>query len=59
MVKTFECDLPPKYVVISDCGKGLLSAVELKLVGARYTMYCQQIAENINETYGKDYRAIF
>jgi hypothetical protein len=59
LVAAFECDLPPKYVTISDRDKGLLSAVESKLVGVRHAMCCQHIAENIYRRYGKDYRALF
>jgi hypothetical protein len=55
----FESDLPPEYVIISDRDKGLLSAVESKLLGACHAMCCQHIAENIHKKFGRDYKPLF
>lgn len=55
----FESDLPPEYVIISDRDKGLLSAVESKLLGACHVMCCQHITENIHKKFGRDYKPLF
>ena len=59
LIDAFEDDLPSEYVIISDRDKGLLNAVQSKLLGADHAMCCQHIAENIHKKYGRDHKATF
>jgi transposase-like protein len=59
LVKAFERDLLPSYVVISDLDKGVLNAVESELPGAYHAMCCQHIAENIYKKFSREYKAPF
>jgi hypothetical protein len=59
LIDAFEDDLPSEYVIISDRDKGLLNAVQSKLLGAYHAMCCQHIAENIHKKYGRDHKATF
>jgi hypothetical protein len=56
---TFDPDLLPEYVIISDRDKGLLNAVKSKLPGAHHAMCCQHIAENIHKRFGRHDKPLF